>query len=118
MAQLTLCIPGFTTYLLSLTFHIRSGTQSNISASSESSQHSGGRQDKPCGAAELGDSVPGLGTGPVSGSPLQPPPCPQGPSLVLGALWVSTPQGLWLKGTRGACGTVGDPKGADNGISC
>lgn len=118
MAQLTLCIPGFTMYLLSLAFHIRSGTQSNISASSESSQHSGGRQDKPREAAELGDFVSGLGTGPGSGSPLQPPPCPQGTSPVLGALGVAAPQGLWLEGTRGACGTVGDPESADNGISC
>lgn len=105
MARLTLCIPGFKMYLLSLTLQIRSGTQSNISATGESSQHTEGRQDKLHGTAELGDSVSGLGTERGSGSPLQPPPCPQGPSLVLRALGVAAPQGLWLKGTRGTLST-------------
>lgn len=106
MAQLTLCIPGFKTYLLSLTFHIRSGEQSNISVTSESSQRTEGRQEKPRGAAELGDPVSGLGTGPGSGSPLQSPPRPQGPSLVLGA------PGAVVGGNMGVLWHSGRPRGS------
>lgn len=86
---------------------MRSGKQSNIAATSESSQ---GRQEKPQGAAEFGDLVSGLGTGSGSGSPLPPPRCPQGATLVLRAPGAAAPQWLRLEGTRGG---VGDPEGVN-----
>lgn len=49
-----------------------------------------------------------LGHGPLCSHPL----VPKVPA------WFSGLRGLWLEGTWGSCGTVGDPEGADNGISC
>lgn len=98
--------------LLSLTLHIHSGTQPNISAVSESSQHTKGRQDKPPGDAEFGDSVSGLGTGPGSGSHLLVPKVP----AVCSGLWGCSTPGAVVRG--GACETVGDLEAADNDINC